>query len=485
MQITTLHQEEPLAWAEKHFSEVDLGEVRRSRRAVTIAAAMASNPAASIPKMFTQSYDIKAAYNLFRHPEATPDQLQEAHRELVYEQLQRPGRYLLLEDSSELTWPGNEPIPGLGPVGNGAEGLQGFHLHSILALEWRREAAGTGCWPGRPAVEVLGLPVQHYHRRRRRPKAEVRGESKARQGRARESQWWEAAGEALGPAPEAGEVEWTRVCDRGADIYELLLSCQALGQRFLIRAAQDRGLSDAEGQARRGRLFQTLRAQASLGGWELKLRARGGQAARTARLQVSAVGVYLRAPQRPGKGPGALPAVRCTALRVWEAAPPAGVAGLEWMLLTDWEVSNWAEALEAALAYSVRWVIEEFHKALKSGTRAEALQLESAEALFAAIALKSIVALRLLDLRERMRVRPEAPAAESGLKEMELAVLRAALGRRIETVGEVALALGRLGGHLNRRRDGWPGWQTLSDGMVKLTHLVEGARLALKLKKFG
>jgi hypothetical protein len=35
-------------------------------------------------------------------------------------------------------------------------------------------------------------------------------------------------------------------------------------------------------------------------------------------------------------------------------------------------------------------LIEEFHKALKTGTKAEELQLETAESLFAAIAIKSM-----------------------------------------------------------------------------------------------
>jgi len=129
--------------------------------------------------------------------------------------------------------------------------------------------------------------------------------------------------------------------------------------------------------------------------------------------------------------------------------------------------------------------IEEFHKALKTGTKAEALQLETAQSLFAAIALKSLVALRLLDLRERVRLSPDAPAEQAGLPELELALLREVLHRPIKTIREVALALGRLGGHMNRKGDGMPGWQTLFCGIAKLTNLVEGARIAFKLKKFG
>jgi hypothetical protein len=332
---------------------------------------------------------------------------------------------------------------------------------------------------------VLGLPAQHYHVREGRPEGEPANNSKIIKRRERESQWWMKAGEAIGPAPETVQVEWTRICDRGADIYEMLISCQELDHRFVIRAAQDRCLTNEEGREITGKLFATVRAQPSLGEFALELRARPGQAARTAQLKVSAVEVWLRAPQRPGKGPGYLSPVRCNAVRVWEADPPPDVEGLEWILLTDWPVNSYAQALEVALAYSTRWLIEEFHKALKTGTKAEKLQLETAESLFAAIAIKSVVALRLLDLKERVRLCPDAPAEQAGLDELELAVLREVLNRPIKTVGEVALAIGRLGGHMNRKRDGMPGWQTLFCGMEKLNNLVEGARIAFKLKKFG
>jgi hypothetical protein len=126
-------------------------------------------------------------------------------------------------------------------------------------------------------------------------------------------------------------------------------------------------------------------------------------------------------------------------------------------------------------------LIEEYHKVLKTGLRAEALQMETAERLFGAIAIKSVVALRLIDLKERLRFKAEAGAEESGLDEIELAVLRTRTRRSIKTVKEVALAIGKLGGHLNRKADGVPGWQTLGRGMERLSLLVEGVHLARKL----
>jgi hypothetical protein len=58
--------------------------------------------------------------------------------------------------------------------------------------------------------------------------------------------------------------------------------------------------------------------------------------------------------------------------------------------------------------------MEEFHKALKSGVGAARLQLETAEGLCAAVVIMSVVALRLMALREYVRMTPEHPAEESG-----------------------------------------------------------------------
>jgi hypothetical protein len=148
-------------------------------------------------------------------------------------------------------------------------------------------------------------------------------------------------------------------------------------------------------------------------------------------------------------------------------------------------VEHFAQAYTCALQYSTRWLIEEYHKAIKTGLGAERLQLESAARLFAAVAIMSVVALRLLELREHLRRHPDAEAAQSGLTRLELEVLRARSGRPLDTVREVALALGRLGGHLNRTSDGLPGWQSLWHGMDTWHAFVEGVLIAHRLQSFG
>jgi Transposase Tn5 dimerisation domain len=78
-----------------------------------------------------------------------------------------------------------------------------------------------------------------------------------------------------------------------------------------------------------------------------------------------------------------------------------------------------------------------------------------------------------------------ASAAFTPACNLELEVLRARTDSKAETVGEVALAIGKLGGHLNRKGDGLPGWETLWGGMQTLSLLVEDVHIARKLTDFG
>ena len=471
-------------WAHQHFRAARPGDHRRNARAQAIAQALAAKPGQSIPAVFDSHYAIKAAYSFFARPEATPDNIQAGHRDMTRIEISKPGQtILLIEDTSEMTWSGNEPVPGLGPIGRGDKGLQGFLLHSSLAVRWPQTLSQNQS-ASRPPVEVLGLADQIYHVRKARPEGEARHDKRARQNRRRESQLWEQISDRLGPAP--AETRWERTCDRGADIYEFLISCIQRNHGFVVRAAQDRCLEDPQTGQQSGHLFETVRSAGILGHFDLPLRTRPGHKARTARLALSAVEVVIRAPQRPGRGAGYLPGVPCTAVRVFEDKPPKGVKHpLEWIILYDRPVKTFQQAMDVALKYSARWLIEEFHKALKTGMGAERLQLTQASRLFAAIAIMSVVALRLIDLREMVRRQPLAAAEQSGLTELELNVLRVYLKREIETVKDVALAIGRLGGHMNRKADGMPGWKTLWLGMKKLHDLVQGVKLAKNLSGFG
>ncbi|GAA4003551.1 hypothetical protein GCM10022408_13910 [Hymenobacter fastidiosus] len=335
----------------------------------------------------------------------------------------------------------------------------------------------------RPALPLLGLLNQQFHVRQPVPEAEKdypHGGSRLRQGRARESALWSHSLRHVGSAPTG--TRWVVVADRGADIYEHLPQCHAQGLGFVVRAAQDRALVAGPAKTPAGRLFELARAQPSVGTFALALRGRPQQPARELVLQVSfSPPLALRAPQRPGGATGKGEPVPGSVVRVWEETAPDAAPGLEWLLLCDQPITDFAQALTCARQYTSRWLIEDFHKVLKTGLRAEKLQLQTATRLFAAVALLSLVALALVDLREKSRLEPDATAEAYGLTAKELRVLRHQSRRSLDTVWTVYLALAALGGHLGRKSDGPPGWQTLWPGRRSLRLLVEGVQMAAQL----
>src|SRR3989454_9834300 len=184
------------------------------------------------------------------------------------------------------------------------------------------------------------------------------------------------------------------------------------------------------------------------------------------------------------KSPQAWP-LRGTLVEVWEPNPTPACEALHWLLWTREPATTLAEGREVVRKYTCRWPIEEYHLTLKSGCRIEALRLEKWDSLEKAIVMYTSVAARIVALRDRAQQEPDASATVL-LSEDECAVLVAKFGKgqavlRL-TLGQAVLWIGRLGGHLNRRRDGMPGVRTLWRGLRGLMLLVEGWRVARRLE---
>lgn len=460
---------ESFEWATHNFSNLSTADARLSKRIMKVAEAMANKPGVTLPGLFGTWKDTKAIYRLWNHSAITPEVIQQKHKENCKMKLSTPGVYLLIEDTSDLSWSGHQPIKGLGPIGSGKAGLQGFLLQSVLAVKYR----GI-----HDSVEIVGIPSQQFHIRKPRPKNETHKSSFKAKSRERESQLWTNSGICLQTTP--ANVEWIRVCDRGADIYELLLQCQEMQHSFVIRSSVDRRLVTHESGVSVGtKLFKAAETGKKLGEYSLKLRSRKNMPSRTVNLSVRARKICLISPQRPGKKMGRLPPIHCWVVHAKEKNNKSKEK-LEWRLLCNKEITNLEDALECIEQYKYRWLIEEYHKAIKTGLGAEKLQLESAHALFAAISMMNIVALRLIDLREKVKEQESNKHNNDILSELEINVLGKKTGKKITTYRELLFAVGQLGGFLGRKSDGTPGMITLWRGMNMLKLLVEGYQLVDK-----
>jgi hypothetical protein len=126
--------------------------------------------------------------------------------------------------------------------------------------------------------------------------------------------------------------------------------------------------------------------------------------------------------------------------------------------------------------YGARWLIEEYHKALKSGAGVEQSQLGSSERLEALVAVLAVVAVRLLSTKLLARSRPAGFEAVASLAPEALAILEERFGQPKGGWNNQTLlvATARLGGFLARKGDGMPGWQTLWRGWQRLMWMCEG-----------
>jgi hypothetical protein len=453
------------SFGEAHFGGAILGHRRRTQCLVRTADRIYRHPGGTLPAKLHEPKDYKAMDRLMNRPEVTHAAVLEPHRQRTLVHMrQAQGVVLVLHDTTELDYSGLRSITDLGPIGGGLN--RGFLCHNSLAFDPQRH-------------EVIGLANQILHRRRHVGRKEG---VKAKRMRAdRESLLWTRGLEAVGPAPQG--ADWVHVADRGADSFEFLARHMEQGQGFVVRSNRSRVIRlghDPEGP--KGDLHAHVRAQPLRRRGEVVVSAHPGQPERKATIAVAFAPILLW-PPHVRRGLYIKRPLPLWVVRVCEVDPPKGVKPLEWILLTNRQVATPEDASERVSWYECRWVIEEYHKAQKTGCGVEDLQFATSQALQPMIALLSVVAVTLLNLREASR-RPDAqqrPATDL-VDASYVAVLSAWRYKKVRkdlSIHDFFYALARLGGHQNRKRDHRPGWLVLWRGWMALQHMLDGAQ-ALK-----
>jgi hypothetical protein len=447
-------------WAVQNFGSCELGDARRNARAVKMAVQFAANPSGSTPDQTESWRDCKGAYRLIDCEEATFEALAEPH--WMQTRAQTAGHYLLLGDTTTISFDGDRQIAGMGIVNGGK--AKGFMLHSSLAIDVTTKA-------------VLGLAGQAIHYRQPVPPGE---KQRQRLDRPRESEIWGKVIDQVGPPSE--QVRFTHVFDRGADNFEVYCHLLLTRTDWVIRAAQLKRLVLVDGETIQ--LREHLRMLPVAGTYQLSVPANNNQPAREAQLEVRFSIVMLPVPRDCGRF-----AKQCgiCSIGMWvvdvrEVNPPPNATPLHWVLFTSHAVTTWEDAWRVIEYYEQRPRIEEFHKALKLGCGLETRLYETAERWEAITAMLSIVAVRLLQIKTFAQTQPQRPAEEVAPRKwvQMLSAVRTGKQRNIVTIYDFFRALAGLGGHLGRKRDGEPGWITLWRGFSKLNLLLRGARAVNK-----
>lgn len=464
----------PEALALRHFGSAVLGNKLRTDRLVFCAEQILRRPdAGSLNKMMGNTANAIGLYRLLDRKPVTHAAILDSHRPVVLERMRQEPVVLLLHDTSELDYTAITSLhEELGQIGKGNR--LGLLMHNTLAVT--------------PQRAVLGLVNQVLHQRRSVPRGETAAQKRAHPGR--ESRLWLAGAGAVEARPPEGSL-WVNVSDRGSDTLEYIAFCHRNNQHYLIRSAKNRNLSDqadpvvVDGSQQPAKLHDYARSLAVMGTRQMELppgRDPQGRptACRTATVGVSVAAVTLRG-SRFARGEGCEDGLFKTwVVCVRELDAPEGVEPLEWILLTSVPVLTADDAWQRVDWYACRWVVEDYHKGLKSGLGIEAMQLQTRDRLEPAIALLSVIGAVLLELRHLARSDAGAATPATAIvPAIYVRVLSWHLYQRENMtmpVRQFTRDVARLGGFLGRKHDGHPGWQTLWEGWHVLHRMVEGAQ---------
>jgi hypothetical protein len=451
------------SFGQRNFGQVDLGDQRRTQRLVKLVDIMCRHPGGTLPDKLNRPADLRAFYRLMKRPEATHAVLMQGHGDTTRVSIAALGTgvVLILHDATELDYTTKATLyDDLGQIGEGTH--RGYICHNSLAVR-----ADTG--------EVLGLTSQILHHRADVPAKETLKQKRERADR--ESRLWVQGAAASGPAPQG--VLCVDVSDSLSDTFEYMAYELAQGRSFVLRAREDRKLTaPVQGEHY---LFAAVRAAKPQSQRTLRVQQSQGRTARTTTVRVAFRAVTL-APPGKAHGEYANAPLAIWVVRVWEPNTPAGEEPLEWILLSNVAVEHVADAQQRIDWYERRPIIEEFHKGMKTGCRIESMHFLKIARLEPAIAVLSAVTTTLLRLRDAARA-PDAATrlATDFLDPAYVDVLVQHYGSRLNaapTVLQFYMHVARLGGHQNRKCDGFPGWLTLWRGWARLQAMVDGYHVA-------
>jgi Transposase DNA-binding/Transposase Tn5 dimerisation domain/Transposase DDE domain len=461
-------------WIDEEMKDADLNDQRLNQRLKLILSQLAQHPTASIPAACGGYAETAAAYRFFDNDKVDFEGVLRPHQEATRTRIAAQPVVLLVPDTTEVdvTRP-EQQVRGTGPLDG--ETRRGAFLHLMHAFA--PDGTPLGTLAAIPWARDDDAPGTATKTRAQRAAAPIEEKESFRwlltMRRARE----EAAG-----CPGTHVVA---VADSESDIYDVI--AEGMGgphtADWIIRSCQDRALVDDLWEDRAGLdyLREELLAAPVLERRSIPVRGRTAKVAcedrdrrvpresRQAVVEVRAVRVTLRAPERPA---GQLADATVHAVLITEVDPPEGDVAVEWLLLTSLPIDTVEQVHRVIEYYTTRWMVEVFFRVLKSGCRVEDRRFEAMDRLLPCLAVYLIVAWRVLYLCRLGRSCPEisceAVFEPAEWKSVYTVVRREPPPKVAPKLQEMIRLVAQLGGYVNRKRDDEPGPQTLWLGLQRL-----------------
>lgn len=467
------------SWASNEFGTAELGDLRLTRRLVSIAQAKGATPGASfLETVKGHPAAIAGYYRFLDRPDETPmdmDAILAPHRERTLRRMGALPEVLCVHDSTELNFSTLLACRGLGVIGKNqtATESRGLRLHSSFVVEprdglplgllgWRCDAPELK--PERKGADPRHIPIEEKDTYR----------------------WIESLRDCAALDGALTGTHVIHVMDREADFFDLFHHWSLDRQDDLVvRAKHNRkgteGVKTLDAVARLAPMA-TLDVDVPRKSARQK---KARQAAQPPRPKRRATLTLRWAPTQVGPPAHGLShelaPVAAWLLHAREENPPGDAKPLEWFLLTTLPLLTLADAAKVLSYYAKRWRIEDWHRILKTCCRVEEPAHEDAECLKRLLAINMVVAWRLHLMTLLGREAPGLPAGTI-FSDLEIRCMRLfARNYRLPPpadLGASVLLVAKLGGYIHRANDPPPGAEVLCRGFIRLSLMCDGLALA-------
>ena len=368
-------------WIDRELAGSEFRDTRLNKRFRKLFEQLSDGTGESIPLVCQDWANTKAAYRLLSNPRVNEGDILAGHFQSKGDRFRATAAtVLILHDTTEFNYH-REDIRSFGivkqvPVGKCLDGslrhyiVCGILMHSSLAVTigglplgleamkfWTRKKF-KGCNALKKKLNPTRVPIEE--------KESIR--------------WLENLKQSTSLFNDPQRC--FHIGDRESDIYELFCTAQAAGTHFLVRTCVDRlagggkhTIADEMCEIRVKGLHRT------------DVRDKNGNVSK-AILEIK----YRRIRVLPPIGKQRqYPELTLTVIHAQERGTPQGREKIDWKLITDLPVNFREGAIEKLHWYAMRWKIENFHKILKSGCKAEESRLRTATRLANLIAVFCIL----------------------------------------------------------------------------------------------
>lgn len=431
---------------------MDFNDKRLNKRLNSLVDILAKKPSCSIPKACGSPSQAKAAYRFLDNDKVESKNIREGFAMTTKNKIKNTSEVLFISDATGVNYSSHKKLKGVGVLKNSLS--RGLNLHTTLAVTADGLILGSVdqmCWGRKP---------EDYGRKKERWNLPIEKKESYK--------WIESFNRAQESLPD--KTQGIFIGDRGADIFELFLQPRKQNMHLLIRSAYNRKLADNP-----NKLFEELKQQPSMGNMQVKVKRSNERKERIANLEIRFLTATILSPAMKKKLGLAVTLNIVLAQEV--ASDSHGEELIEWKLLTTLPINNLDDAIRIVKTYALRWLIERFHYTLKSGCKIEQLELEDAIRIDKAIALYTIVAIKIMELTYLARISPNA-SCDAILKKEEWEALCCYINRtpipplKPPTVYEAACMIAKIGGFLGRKGDGFPGVKVIWSGLQSLQGIV-------------